>query len=98
MVFRRDVALGLRPRLSGCSQPISTVPSSWIAIGSPIWTVSRNSSPSMSTVTMRWSFQTSAMSTPAAANVSIGFENSRASGPTPIACVTNDSLTSASGS
>jgi hypothetical protein len=42
------------------------------------------SSPSMSTVTIRWSFQISAISTPAAANVSIGFENSSASGPTPI--------------
>jgi hypothetical protein len=31
-------------------------------------------------VTMRWSFQMSAMSTPAATSVSIGFESSRASG------------------
>ena len=51
---------------------VPTPPSSSMAIVSPVWTVSRNSSPSMSTVTMRCFFQMSAISTPAAASVSMG--------------------------
>jgi hypothetical protein len=55
-----------------------------MVMGSPVCTVSRNSSPSRSTVMIRFSFQMSSMMRPAAAMESTCLENSIAFGPTPI--------------